>query len=80
MANPNKTQDIINILAGNKDKLLRYLKDFHNDTSAFDSRLCLFLSAGDHRYCKGGGAVVIGYRQCSQLGILHASDTLRPCT
>ncbi len=34
VANPNKTQAIIDILAGNKDKLLRYLKDFHNETSA----------------------------------------------
>lgn len=33
VANPNKTQGIIDILAGNKDKLLRYLKDFHNDAS-----------------------------------------------
>lgn len=33
VANPNKTRAIIDILAGNKDKLLRYLKDFHNDTS-----------------------------------------------
>lgn len=39
VANPNKTQPIIDILAGNKEKLLRYLKDFHNDTSA-----CLTLS------------------------------------
>ncbi len=39
VANPNKTQAIIDILAGNKEKLLRYLKDFHNDTSA-----CLKLS------------------------------------
>mmetsp|Transcript_11561 Transcript_11561/g.34696 ORF Transcript_11561/g.34696 Transcript_11561/m.34696 type:complete len:336 (+) Transcript_11561:410-1417(+) len=33
VANPNKTRAIIDILAGNKDKLLRYLKDFHNDTN-----------------------------------------------
>lgn len=33
VANPNKTQSIIDILAGNKDKLLRYLKDFHNDAN-----------------------------------------------
>lgn len=33
VANPNKTQPIIDILAGNKDKLLRYLKDFHSDTN-----------------------------------------------
>jgi calcium binding protein 39 len=33
VANPNKTQPIIDILAGNKEKLLRYLKDFHNDTN-----------------------------------------------
>ena len=34
VANPNKTQPIIDILAGNKDKLLRYLADFHSDKSA----------------------------------------------
>jgi Mo25-like len=34
VANPNKTPAIVDILAGNKEKLLRYLKDFHNDTSA----------------------------------------------
>ncbi len=33
VANPNKTQPIIDILAGNKDKLLRYLADFHSDKS-----------------------------------------------
>ena len=39
VANPNKTQPIIDILAGNKDKLLRYLADFHSDKSA-PSGLC----------------------------------------
>lgn len=33
VANPNKTKGIIDILAGNRDKLLRYLRDFHNDTN-----------------------------------------------
>ncbi len=39
VANPNKTQSIIDILAGNKDKLLRYLADFHSDKSAVLGRL-----------------------------------------
>ena len=34
VANPNKTQPIVNILAGNKEKLLKYLTDFHADKSA----------------------------------------------
>lgn len=33
VANPNKTQPIVNILAGNKEKLLKYLTDFHADKS-----------------------------------------------
>ena len=31
VANPNKTKPIIEILVGNKDKLLKYLTDFHSD-------------------------------------------------
>lgn len=31
VANPNKTRPIIEILVGNKDKLLKYLTDFHSD-------------------------------------------------
>ena len=31
VANPNKPPAIVDILAGNKPKLLQYLKDFHND-------------------------------------------------
>lgn len=31
MANPNKTQQITELLQHNKDKLLRYLGDFHTD-------------------------------------------------
>lgn len=31
MANPNKTTDIANILAANKDKLVKYLASFHAD-------------------------------------------------
>lgn len=33
VANPNKTQPIVDILAGNKEKLLKYLTDFHTDKS-----------------------------------------------
>ena len=31
VANPNKTKPIVEILVGNKDKLLKYLTDFHSD-------------------------------------------------
>lgn len=31
VANPNKTQPIVDILTGNRDKLLKYLTDFHSD-------------------------------------------------
>ena len=47
VANPNKTPAIVNILAGNKEKLLRYLKDFHNDTSARSDCMLLPLEGLD---------------------------------
>lgn len=47
VANPNKTQPIIDILAGNKDKLLRYLADFHSDKSASPHFLS---STGQHSH------------------------------
>lgn len=31
MANPNKPQPIIDILTNNRDKLLKYLEEFHTD-------------------------------------------------
>ena len=31
VANPNKTRPVVEILFNNKDKLLKYLDDFHND-------------------------------------------------
>lgn len=31
VANPNKPQPIIDILANNREKLLKYLEDFHTD-------------------------------------------------
>ncbi|PRW33057.1 Degreening-related dee76 [Chlorella sorokiniana] len=31
VANPNKTRPVVDILYNNKDKLLKYLDDFHND-------------------------------------------------
>ncbi len=31
MANPNKPQPIVDILANNRDKLLKYLEDFHTE-------------------------------------------------
>ena len=37
VANPNKTQEITELLQHNKDKLLRYLGDFHTDKGEFPS-------------------------------------------
>ena len=37
VANPNKTQEITELLQHNKDKLLRYLGDFHTDKGASPS-------------------------------------------
>ncbi len=34
VANPNKTEKITELLQHNKDKLLRYLGDFHTDKGA----------------------------------------------
>ena len=31
VANPNKSQEVIQILAGNRERLLTYLGDFHTD-------------------------------------------------
>jgi len=42
VANPNKTEKIAELLQHNKDKLLRYLGDFHTDKGAIGScvQLC----------------------------------------
>ena len=37
MANPNKTPEIVEVLASNKEKLLKYLGDFHTDKGALSS-------------------------------------------
>ena len=34
VANPNKTRAVVEILFNNRDKLLKYLDDFHNDRGA----------------------------------------------
>ena len=34
VANPNKSPEVVQILTGNKDRLLRYLGDFHTDKGA----------------------------------------------
>ena len=34
MANPNKNDAIVDILTSNKEKLLKYLGDFHTDKGA----------------------------------------------
>ncbi len=37
VANPNKPQPIIDILTNNKEKLLKYLEDFHTDRGEDDA-------------------------------------------
>ena len=34
VANPNKSPEVVQILTGNKARLLRYLGDFHTDKGA----------------------------------------------
>ena len=41
MANPNKTPEIVDVLANNKEKLLKYLGDFHTEKGAQRSVLRL---------------------------------------
>ena len=45
VANPNKPDSIIDILTGNKDKLLKYLGDFHTDKGAPRELACAFVQA-----------------------------------
>ena len=40
MANPNKTPAIVTILVSNRDKLLKYLGDFHTDKGAPVLAIC----------------------------------------
>jgi hypothetical protein len=35
VANPNKTRPVVEILYNNREKLLKYLQDFHNDRGAW---------------------------------------------
>ena len=42
VANPNKTPEIVDVLANNKEKLLKYLGDFHTEKGALR---CLFWHA-----------------------------------
>ena len=49
VANPNKTQEITELLQHNKDKLLRYLGDFHTDKGG--SRSCQH-STLLHHWCR----------------------------
>ena len=48
VANPNKPDTIVDILTGNKDKLLKYLGDFHTDKGAPASSCCQQISSGCH--------------------------------
>lgn len=36
VANPNKSRQVIDILSSNRDKLLKYLSDFHSDKGDLD--------------------------------------------
>ena len=37
VANPNKPQPIVDILTNNKEKLLKYLEEFHNEKGERES-------------------------------------------
>ncbi len=41
MANPNKTPEVVEVLASNKEKLLKYLGDFHTEKGADSAPSCL---------------------------------------
>ena len=43
VANPNKSPEVIQILAGNKERLLTYLGDFHTDKGRSVSGALLLL-------------------------------------
>ena len=51
MANPNKSQPVVEILHNNRDKLLKYLDDFHNDRGG--------RAGGRHGGMEGGLVVVV---------------------
>jgi hypothetical protein len=50
VANPNKSQPVVEILHNNRDKLLKYLDDFHNDRGG---------RAGGRQGGMEGGLVVV---------------------
>jgi hypothetical protein len=41
VANPNKTSEIREVLARNKEKLLKYLGDFHTDKGEHSGKCCM---------------------------------------
>ncbi len=41
--NPNKPATIVDILRNNRDKLLKYLEDFHTDRGERAGRVCVFV-------------------------------------
>lgn len=43
VANPNKSAEVVQILTGNKERLLRYLGDFHMDKGARPRLPCIGL-------------------------------------
>ena len=48
VANPNKTEKITELLQHNKDKLLRYLGDFHTDKGALTFPTGFSINLVDH--------------------------------
>lgn len=48
MANPNKSPEVVHILTGNKERLLRYLGDFHTDKGQSPAQVCYILGSLEH--------------------------------
>ena len=77
VANPNKTRAVVEILHNNRDKLLKYLADFHNDRGegreeggCWAAALCCLLC--------WAGCVVRALGRGAALGTCHACLCTRP--
>ncbi len=65
VANPNKTPEIVEVLSTNKDKLLKYLGDFHTDKGVFRRKAICYqhyipMSARDACLCQHGMNALLG--------------------
>lgn len=69
VANPNKTRPIIDILVGNRDKLLKYLTDFHSDKGEMHEAFNVSLAQGTL-----DGHVTFGICACAN----HVANNVKP--